>query len=155
MKKYAVLTMLLIWIVIPTNGYSQNSRIDFSITLSGAILYGIDYHYNFDAHSSVRAGIYLGVEKWHFVPGIHANYQYTFLSEKKLSPYVGIGPDFMLTTDPKRGWVHLTLLKFPVGVLYNYSNKNKFGLEIWPTYFAAKRKIVPLIGISGIYSRKW
>ncbi len=154
MKKI-ILMILTLAVLLPTSGYCQDSRIDFSITLSGAILYGIDYHYNFDDHSAVRAGIYLGVEKWHFVPGIHANYQYSFLPEKAFSPCVGIGPDFMLTTDPKRGWVHLTLLKFPVGMTYNRSDKNQFGLEIWPAYFAAKKKMVPLIGISGIYSRKW
>lgn len=154
MKK-TILMILTLAVLLPTSGHSQNSRIDFSVTLSGAILYGIDYHYNFDHHSAVRAGVYLGVEKWHFVPGIHANYQYSFLPEKAFTPFIGIGPDFMLTTDPKRGWVHLTLLKFPIGITYQQSAKNRFGVEIWPAYFAAKKKMVPLIGISGIYSRNW
>jgi len=155
MKRTTIVLFLAFAVIFPAPVHSQNARIDFSITLSGAILYGIDYHYTFDKHSAIRAGIYLGVEKWHFVPGIHANYQYSFLPGKTISPYVGIGPDFMLTTDPKRGWVHLTLLKFPTGMTYNRSEKNQFGLEIWPAYFAARKKMVPLIGISGIYSRKW
>ncbi|GBE27735.1 hypothetical protein BMS3Bbin03_01664 [bacterium BMS3Bbin03] len=155
MKKLILITILIILPGFSSKGFSQTKRIDFSITLSGAILYGIDYHYSFNAHSAIRAGVYVGVEKRHFVPGIHANYQYTFLPGNKFSPYIGVGPDFMLTTDSKKGWRHLTLLKFPVGGVYKKSEKTHFGIEIWPVYFFAKKKPVPLIGISGIFSRKW
>ncbi len=134
---------------------AQEHRIDFSLTLSGTLLYGIDYHYIWKDHSAWRAGVTLGIEHGHFVPGAHLIYQYTFLPDKSLSPYVGVGPHFMLTTDPKRGWVHLTLLKFPVGVRYRSNPKNSFGMELWPAYFAARHKLVPFIGLSGIYSRKF
>ena len=155
MRKTIFFAVLLILVGGHFSARAQEQRIDFSVTLSGTILWGIDYRYAFDAHSAPRAGFYLGIEKWHFVPGIHANYQYTFFPERKLSPYVGVGPDLMITTDPKRGWVHLTLLKFPVGGVYHANSRHSFGLELWPAYFAAKRKLVPLIGLSGIYSRKF
>ncbi len=155
MKRFVLLALFFAFFGTCFSIQAQESRIDFSITLSGAILWGVDYHYALNPHSAFRAGVYLGVEKWHFVPGIHANYQYTFLPDKKWSPYLGVGPDLMVTTDPKRGWVHLTLLKFPVGAVYHSSPKNFFGMEIWPAYFAAKRKLIPLIGLSGVLSRKF
>ncbi len=155
MKRLILLTCILGLFAAWSAASAQERRIDFSITLSGAILYGVDFHYNFNEHSGLRTGVYLGVEKWHFVPGIHANYQYTFFPEKKFSPYVGVGPDFMITTDPKGGWVHLTLLKFPVGGAYKSSTKNTFGIELWPAYFFAKHKLLPLIGISGVFSRQF
>ena len=142
--------ILLAFLALTNQIYSQNSEIGFSVTLSGHILMGPYYRYWIDDHNGLDLTVLAAYEdKLIFPHGFSAGYKHYFL-DKKWRPGLGFQYTFMRApvkdeNTGKRSNLHL--FSILPGVQYRWID-SKMNIEefLWISYFKFnnKNRLLPI-----------
>jgi hypothetical protein len=129
---------------------NKTQQINFSITLSGHILFGIGYSYFLTDNHAVQTTLFLIPEKG-FPFGINAGYNY-FWEGEKWRP--NLGTEFTLLVsppDPDKRRV-LPLIKLIPGIRYDFNEIHNLNSRLWIAYFPTSKRVrVAPIGLDFKY----
>lgn len=144
MKKYvfAVCIYFLFFQLVPPDlsaGGNKTHQINFSVTLSGHILFGIGYSWFFNDNHAIQA-TFLSIPEKGFPFGINTGYNYYWAGEKWRP---NLGGEFTLLVsprDPDKRRV-LPLIKLVPGIRYDIREYHSINSRLWVAYFPTSKRI--------------
>ncbi len=125
--------IFLIFLLAPISGFTNG--LEFRITLSGKILLGIGYRYQFDDNTAARLGAYMGVSG---APvGFHAGLVQDMTPSKQWSPFFELGADMLLYKKDGR-FSQLVMPSAQLGLAYSTPSGLKHNAEVWLAFAAGQ-----------------
>lgn len=128
-------------------------QIQFSVTLSGHLIFGLGYTYYWNIHQGWQANFYLIPEKG--LPfGLSTGYNHIW-GETKWRP--NLTADFMILASPPDPVQrkYLSMIKLVPGIQYDFGSDQNLNSRLWIAYFLRQKraKIAP-IGLEVMYGHQ-
>ncbi len=127
--KYLFLFLLL----VPALGLANG--LELRITLSGKLLLGLGYRYQFDDNTAVRFGAFMGVSG---APvGFHAGLVQDITPTRQWTPFFELGADMLLYKKQQR-FSQRIMPSAQLGFSYRTRSGLRHNAEVWLAYAAGQ-----------------